>query len=166
MVGAPFDDTLATRAGAAYLFDATTAIEAAIDVHPDSINLASNGVITAAILSTDTFDASLVDVSTVELAGAQAVHYAFEDTDGDGDLDLILHFRTQDTNLAERYAELMAEDLNEDGVLDSKRQTATVSLTGQTATDEYFQAFDEVDLFLSGKNLQSFLEDLAAAGTI
>jgi hypothetical protein len=89
-----------------------------------------------------------------------------EDIDGDGDLDMVLHFRVQEANLLDMYAQLLAEDMNEDGVLDSKRQTAAVSLTGQTATDEYFQAFDEVDLFLSGKNLRSFLEDLAAAGAI
>ena len=118
-----------------------------------------------AILTTQDFNASLVDASTVVFAGASAVHSAMEDTDGDGDLDLVLHFRVQDTNLAQVYAGLLAEDL-EDDVLDSNRQAATISLTGQTATDEYFAGFDDVDLFLSGKSLREFLEGLLAAGVI
>jgi predicted outer membrane repeat protein len=133
---------------------------------PNSLNLASNGVIAVAIHTTDDFDASLVNASTVQFAGANAVHWALEDVDGDGDLDMVLHFRVQDTNLADLYAQLLAEDIDEDGVLDSNRQTATVSLTGRTATDEYFAGFDEVDLFLSGKNLRDLLEELAAAGVI
>jgi len=133
---------------------------------PNSINLASKGVIAVAIFTTAAFDASLVNASTVVFAGANAVHWALEDTDGDGDLDMVLHFRVQDTNLADVYAQLVADDLDEDGVLDSNHQAATVSLTGLTATDEYFQGFDEVDLFLSGKHLRDLLEDLAANGVI
>ena len=132
---------------------------------PNSIHLASNGVITVAIFTTDDFDASLVDASTVVFAGASAVRGALEDVDGDGDLDMVLHFRVQDTNLADIYAQLLAEDMK-DGVLDSNHQTASISLTGQTATDEYFAGFDDVDLFLSGKNLRDFLKGLAAAGLI
>ena len=85
---------------------------------------------------------------------------------GHGDLDLVLHFRVQDTNLADIYAQLLADDIDEDGVLDSNRQTAAVSLTGQTATDECFEGFDDVDLFLAGRNLRDFLADLALAGAI
>jgi hypothetical protein len=72
----------------------------------------------------------------------------------------------QDTKLAEIYAELVAGDLNGDGILDSSHKMAAVSLTGLTATDEYFAGFDEVDLFLSGKNLRDFLDRLAATGAI
>jgi hypothetical protein len=80
------------------------------------------------------------DLATKHLNGSALLKdSAFEDTDGDGDLDLILHFRTQETNLANLYAQLVADDINADDVLDSRRQTAAVSLTGRTATDEYFQ---------------------------
>lgn len=141
-----------------------------IDVMPGSdlnpVNLVENGVIPVAILTTDSFDASWVNASTVVFAGASAVHSALEDVDGDGDLDMILHFEIQETNLAELYAQLVADDPDGDGVLNSNHQTAAVSLTGLTATDEYFEGFDEVDLFLSGKNLRDFLEDLAEAGAI
>ena len=78
---------------------------------PNSINLASNGVIAVAIFTTDDFDASQVDASTVVFAGANAVHSALEDVDGDGDLDMILHFRVQETNLADIYAQLLADDI-------------------------------------------------------
>ena len=133
---------------------------------PNSINLASNGLIAVAIFTTDDFDASQVDAGTVVFAGASAVHSAMEDVDGDGDLDMVLHFRVQETNLADLYAQLLADDIDEDGILDSNRQSAAVSLTGQTDADECFAGFDDVDLFLSGRNLRAFLEDLAAAGTI
>ena len=59
--------------------------------------------IPVAILTTDTFDATTVDPTTV-LFGATGtetapVHAALEDVDGDGDTDMILHFNTQDTDI-------------------------------------------------------------------
>jgi hypothetical protein len=141
-----------------------------IDIKPNNddnvLNLASNGMIAVAILSTEDFDAGQVDASTVVFAGASAVHSAMEDVDGDGDLDMVLHFRVQETNLADLYAQLLAEDINQDGALDSNGQSAAVSLTGETVGDECFEGFDDVDLFLSGKNLRDLLEDLAEAGAI
>ena len=150
--------------------DVLTRVPIQIDVKPGSdrnpINLASKGVIAVAILTTADFDASWVDAGTVVFAGARAVHHALEDVDGDGDLDVVLHFRTQDTILADIYAQLLADDIKEDGVLDSNRQGTAVSLTGETISDEFFEGFDDLDLFLSGKNLREFLEDLAKAGAI
>jgi hypothetical protein len=147
-------------------FEVQPSIDVKPGTDPNSINLASNGVIAVAIFTTGEFDASLVDASTVLFAGACAVHSGLEDVDGDGDLDMVLQFRVQDTNLLEVYADLVADDIEHDGVLDSNRQTAAVSLTGQTVTDEYFESLDEMDLFLSGRNLRDFLEDLVAAGAI
>lgn len=76
---------------------------------PNSINPKSKGVIPVAILTTDAsdntnpFDASSVDVKTVRFGktGTEAapIQSALEDVDGDGDLDRILHFKTQDTGI-------------------------------------------------------------------
>ena len=49
------------------------------------------------------FDATTVDPTTVRFGptGTETgpVHYAWEDVDGDGDTDLILHFNTQNTGI-------------------------------------------------------------------
>jgi len=82
-------------------------VTASIDIKPgsfpNSINPNSQGVIPVAILTTDTFDATTVDPATV-LFGATGtetapVQSALEDVDGDGDIDLILHFNTQNTGI-------------------------------------------------------------------
>ena len=46
---------------------------------------------------TESFDATTVDPPTVEFGsgGAVPLRWAVEDVDSDGDLDLILHFKTQ-----------------------------------------------------------------------
>lgn len=71
--------------------------------YPNSINPRSRGKIPVAILTTDTFDASTVNPMTVlfGVTGTEAfpVHSALSDVDSDGDKDLILHFRTQDTGI-------------------------------------------------------------------
>ncbi|NIS81010.1 MAG: hypothetical protein GTO14_12565 [Anaerolineales bacterium] len=70
---------------------------------PNTINPRSKGVIPVAILTTDTFDATTVDPDTVAFGpdGAEIVHPSghVEDVDGDADLDLLLHFRTQETGI-------------------------------------------------------------------
>jgi len=78
-----------------------------IDIKPRStrnpINPFSRGKIPVAILSTDTFDATQVDVSTVAFGpdGAAVSHGRsfIKDIDYDGDMDLILLFNTQDTGI-------------------------------------------------------------------
>jgi hypothetical protein len=123
-------------------------------------------MIAVAILTTADFDATLVNASSVVFAGANATQWGLEDLDGDGDSDLVLHFRTQDTNLRAIYEQLLAEDIDGDGVLDSNHQEAEVSLTGLTTTDELFDGADQVDLFLAGRALRDHLDDLAASGAI
>jgi hypothetical protein len=133
---------------------------------PNSINLASNGLIAVAIFTADDFDAAQVDATTVVFAGASAVHSTLEDVDGDGDLDMVLHFQVQDTTLAYLYEQLLANDADGDGILDSNRQTTAISLTGETIADEDFLGTDEVDLFFSGKALRDLLDRLAVAGVL
>ncbi len=82
-------------------------LEVHIDIKPgsdsNSINPRSRGVIPVAILTTEDFDATAVNPSTVLFGKTGAedslFHYAFEDVDGDGDIDMILHFRTQEIDL-------------------------------------------------------------------
>jgi hypothetical protein len=95
------------------IFDLGFPVE--IDVKPGSdtntVNPRSNGVIPVAILTTrvadgeaSDFDASQVDAATVTFGpdgaaiGHRRAHVA--DVDGDGDSDLLLHFRTREAGLA------------------------------------------------------------------
>ena len=68
---------------------------------PNSINLKSKGVVPVAVLTADEFDASTVQPDTVSFAGASPVRWAFEDVDGDGDVDVLFHFETEDLGLNE-----------------------------------------------------------------
>ncbi len=88
-------------------------IEIEIDIKPgsdpNSINCNNdNGVIPVAILTTETFDATTVDHTTVTFEEAGETHVNKksgeprrheEDVDDDGDTDLVLHFRMRDTAL-------------------------------------------------------------------
>ena len=78
-----------------------------IDIRPRSpsnkINPRSHGKVPVAILTTDTFDATTVDPTTVRFGrtGTEAVpvRSALKDFDEDGDLDLVLRFRTRATGI-------------------------------------------------------------------
>ena len=98
---------------------------------PNSINLGSNGVIPVAILTTTageggtpvSFDATTIDPLSVrfgrrdeiwaQTAGASEAHgrghlersYELDETTRDADLDLVLHFRTQEAGLLEADTE-------------------------------------------------------------
>ncbi|HXH41903.1 MAG TPA: hypothetical protein VNN08_24985 [Thermoanaerobaculia bacterium] len=65
---------------------------------PNSVNVGSSGVIPVAIMTTPSFDATTVDASTVRFGPGNAVEAHgrghLEDVDGDGHLDMVLHFRT------------------------------------------------------------------------
>ena len=90
---------------------------------PNAINLSSQGRIPVAILTTDCFDAATVDASTVLFGpdGAEAVHHALKDVDGDGDVDMILHFLTQDTGISagDTEAILTGETLSGGKIVDT-----------------------------------------------
>jgi hypothetical protein len=82
-------------------------ISSTIDIKPgsslNSINLRIKGVIPVAILTTEDLDATTADALSVEFGpdGAVESHGEghIEDVDEDGDLDLVLHFNTQDTGI-------------------------------------------------------------------
>jgi hypothetical protein len=99
--------------------------------YPNSINLKSKGVVPVAVLTTDDFDASAVDRVTVLFAGASPLRWAMEDVDGDGDVDLLFHFKTQELDL--------------DG--DSTEAT----LAGTTFGGQSIQGTDTVNIVPKGK---------------
>jgi uncharacterized delta-60 repeat protein len=145
-------------------------IEVQIDAKPGNeanrINLANQGVIPVAIYGNADFDVTSVDTSTIVFAGAGVYHFAFADINNDGFLDLVLHFRIQETNLSDVYRQLVEDDIDEDGVLDSNNQRAEVTLTGSTAGGREFVGNDSLDLSLSGRALRDLLAELAATGAI
>lgn len=84
----------------------TVACDSIIDIKPGSdpngINPKNKGVIPVAILTTPDFDATTVDISTVRFGPSEASPARpgrVEDVDGDGDDDMIFHFRTQATGI-------------------------------------------------------------------
>jgi len=100
---------------------------------PNSINLRSKGKVPVAILSTETFDATTVNIGSVLFAGAAVsvknngtYHAAFEDVNGDGRLDLVMHFNTPDL------------------VLNAGSTAAT--LTGNSNTGRCLSATDSVNI--------------------
>lgn len=101
-----------------------------IEVKPGSaanpINLRANGSIPVGVLSSPRFDATTVDVSTVAFAGAAPLPMPLTpvDLNGDGLMDVVLHFSIQDLQLA---------------LGDTEAQ-----LTGATSSGQTFRGTDSV----------------------
>lgn len=100
------------NSGAIFLDDASLTVMPAtvhiqVDIKPDSdinsVNTDSNGVITVAVLTSEDFDALQVDPDTARFGPAEAAkahsQAHVEDVDYDGDMDLVFHFRTQETGM-------------------------------------------------------------------
>lgn len=94
-----------------------------IDIKPggntNSINLKSKGVVPVALLTTPEFDATTIDPFTVEFAGAKPVKWSFKDVDGDGDIDTLFHFKTQELDLDSNntQATLTGQTFNPSGII-------------------------------------------------
>ena len=103
-------------------------IPVAIDVEP-GINPKSRGVTPVAILTTATFNAATVDSSTVRFGktGTEAspAQVALEDVNGDGLMDMVLHFHTQQTGIV--------------------CGTTSASLTGKTLSGQAIKGSDPVN---------------------
>ncbi|MBL7208954.1 MAG: hypothetical protein ISS52_02525 [Dehalococcoidia bacterium] len=118
-----------------YVFEPLLPIEVEIDIkpgsYPNSINLKSKGKVPVAVLTTDDFDASTIDPETILFADAEPVRWTMEDVDDDDDMDLLLHFKTQDLNLTEESTE--------------------ATLTGTTYGEQPIQGTDTVNIVPKGK---------------
>jgi hypothetical protein len=70
---------------------------------PNATNPSNQGLIPVAILTTEDFDAATVSPPTIQFGpgGASLAHRSghLEDVDSDGDLDLVLHFHTQQSGI-------------------------------------------------------------------
>ena len=82
-------------------------LQVAVDVQGRICN-EGNGVVPVVLLTTETFDATTIDHTTVSLGDAFEAHTNKksgvatrheEDVDGDGDMDLVFHFRFEETGL-------------------------------------------------------------------
>ena len=84
-------------------------IEVSIDIKPgsdpNSINLGPKGVVPVAVLTSPDFDAGTIDPETVLFADASPEKWSFEDLEGDGDIDMLFHFNTEELNLTESSTE-------------------------------------------------------------
>lgn len=100
----------------------TVAIDVKPGSFPNSINLGSNGVVPVAILSSATFDARTTDPATVTLSGAPvklkgngAPMASFQDVNGDGRPDLLVHVSTTALQLSKSDTEATLNGRTFDG---------------------------------------------------
>jgi hypothetical protein len=114
--------------------------EVGIDIkpggNPNNINLKSNGVVAVAVLSTEDFDAGTIDPGTVLFAGAVTERSTLEDVDGDGDLDMLFHFKTEKLELDENSTEATLTGM----------MTSTIAsmMTHESADGKEIQGTDKV----------------------
>ncbi len=148
---------------------AVTALVVGVDIQPESLNLAQNGMISVVIFGSEFFNASGVDWQSVHFRFSDAVDavfaakHSFVDVDGDGNLDLVLHFSMRDLrdSLLHVYEHYLREDYDQNGQSDSPFQEAELSLAGAFGEHaQEFQGTDSVRMFLAGKTLRDFLKSI------
>jgi YVTN family beta-propeller protein len=108
-----------------------------IDIKPgsetNSINLGSNGNVPVAIFSTTDFDATNVDPLTIKLAGADvrirgkgdSMRF-YEDVDGDGLLDILVHVDTRALELSSTNTVAVLTGQTFDGIKIRGEDTVTI----------------------------------------
>ena len=84
---------------------------------PNNINLESKGVTPVAFLSNQFFDVQEIDINNISFAGANPVKWNIKDVDEDGDLDLILHFETQNLKIYSTDTEAILTEKLKDKIL-------------------------------------------------
>lgn len=93
--------------GLIFCIGTTIAEEVTIDIKPDTvyntINLDSNGLLPVAILGADGFDVTDINTSTLRFGtdidddnSSEPIRLSYNDTNGDGLLDLIMKFEIVD----------------------------------------------------------------------
>jgi len=105
----------------------------AIDIKPltfpNNINPNSKGKVPVAILTIPSFDATTVDPATLRFGAtgieAAPVQFVLQDVDGDGDVDMLVHFATQNTGIT--------------------CGSTSASLTGATFAGMRFKGFDAIE---------------------
>ncbi len=111
--------------------------EVTIDIKPGSdtnpINLKSKGLVPVAVLTTEGFDAGTVDPQTVLLEEVAPLRWTLEDVDGDGDKDMLFHFKMED------LATVLTQDSTE------------ATLTAKTTGGASIQGTDKVQIVPSKK---------------
>jgi len=130
-------------------------LDVAVDIKPGTcpnpLNLSSRGLFPVAVLGTEDFDVSQIDVASIRLAGVGAVRSSYEDvsspvvdgndcqcgqTGPDGFMDLTLKFRTED----------IVEELIKLGGDLEKGEVWELDLTGQLLDGTPIEGSDCVNL--------------------
>jgi hypothetical protein len=93
-----------------------TDIDVKPNTYPNDVNLKQKGVIPVAILTTADFDALSVNPSTVVLQGQEPVHWAAQDVDNDGNVDLIFQFDATTLPLTQESTTVVLTGKTIDGI--------------------------------------------------
>jgi hypothetical protein len=128
-----------------------------ISISVGQVNLNGGGPLAITILSSASFDARTLNLTTLRLNGSKATSSSLKDVNGDGRLDLVLQFRRED--FVDEYTAAIKKDLA-DGRLDNAHQLITLTLTGKTKDGKDILAVAQVDMFMSGKKLQELVGKL------